>query len=460
MRLSIFILANLEAILQEWEDFAATLVPAGQPLGKVLLRDHLKKMLETISADLATPQSEYDEIEKSEGRSNAETSQESAAATHGQERLALGFSLDATMAEYRSLRASVTRLWQKSLDGQPLSDSIVRDLIRFNEAIDQSINESVTSYSFEKEQQMRVFDTILSSLPDISFTLTLDGRLSYCNKALLTLFAMSVDDLLGKNFVDLELPNGLDLQRQISQVILTKKAIRGEMSYTGSNGKWGHYDYVFVPALDKHGIVEAIAGTAHDITERKKIEDKNWQRANYDQLTGLANRRLFLDRLEQEVIHASRIGTRTALLFIDLDHFKEANDTHGHDAGDQLLRLVTERLSSCIRETDLIARLGGDEFTVVLQDVTNTKLIDMVAQKILAELVHPFQVFDNVIHISASIGIALFPQDATTHQELLKAADQAMYMAKNAGRNQICFFSPLWAQSVIPRQRHDGISRR
>ncbi|MFC6518914.1 PAS domain-containing protein [Undibacterium arcticum] len=244
MRLSKFILNNLEAVLQEWEDFAATLIPPEQSLDKVTLRDHVQKMLEAMSADLAKPETEHEEIEKSKGHDDSPECRKTAAATHGKERLALGFTLDAAVAEYRALRASVTRLWQKSLLNKPVPDTAIGDLIRFNEAIDQSINESVTSYSFEKEQQMRVFDTILSSLPDISFTLTLDGRFAYVNKALIELFALPPDKLVGKNFIDIGLPNGAELQRQIDQVISTKKELRGEMPYTAPSGEWGFYDYI------------------------------------------------------------------------------------------------------------------------------------------------------------------------------------------------------------------------
>lgn len=456
MRLSDFILQNIETVLQEWEDFAASLVPAGKAMDAIVLRDHVKKMLEAISADLAKPESVHDEIEKSKGHNNSPESKKTAATTHGKERLALGFSLDAAVAEYRALRASVTRLWHKSLCDLPLSNTTIVDIIRFNEAIDQSINESVTSYSFEKEQQMRVFDTILSSLPDVSFIVTLDGRFSYVNKAMAELFAMPSNELLGKSFIDLGLPNGLDLQSQLSQVISEKKQFRGEMSYTEPTGNWRYYDYVFVPALDNQGLVEAIAGTAHDITERKKLEDNNWEKANYDQLTGLPNRRLFLDRLEQEVMHARRIGAHTALLFIDLDHFKEANDQFGHEAGDQLLRLVTARFRLCIRETDSAARLGGDEFTIILQDLGDTKYVEFVAEKILTELSKPFHIFDHIVHISGSIGIALCPQDATQSEVLMKYADQAMYLAKNAGRNQVKFFSPQLPQVVPPLSRYNG----
>jgi len=460
MRLADFILQNLDCVLQEWVDFAATLVPASQRTDKVMLRDHVKKMLETISADLAKPETAYEEIEKSKGHNESLKNQTTAATVHGKDRLALGFSLDAAVAEYRALRASVTRLWQKSLLNKPIPDTAIGDLIRFNEAIDQSITESVVSYSFEKEQQMRVFDTVLSSLPDISFTFTLDGRFSYVNKALTELFALPSDKLIGKNFIDIGLPNGAELQRQIDLVIHTKKQFRGEMSYTAPSGQWGFYDYIFVPVLDNKSLVEAVVGTARNITERKTMEDQNWHKANYDLLTGLPNRRFFLDRLEQEIKHATRVGVPTALLFIDLDHFKEANDQYGHDAGDLLLRLVTERLRSCIRETDTAARMGGDEFTVILQDLIDTKYVELVAGKILTELARPFQIFNNTLHISASIGITLSPEDASTPEYLIKNADQAMYMAKNAGRNQFCFFSSIRQQAVGALFQDDGRRKR
>lgn len=440
MRLSNFIISSLEPVLQEWEDFAATIAPAGQQTDKIALRDHVKRMLETISLDLSKPETEWAEIEKSTGNNNSPPSAKTAATTHGIERLALGFSLNAAVAEYRALRASVTRMWKKSLSNEPLTESMVNDLIRFNEAIDQSINESVTSYSFEKEQQTRIFDTILSSLPDMTFTLTLQGRFTYVNKAMTSFFAQSVNELLGKNFLDLGVLNGPDLQRHVIQVIQTGKQFRAEMAHTFPSGQLGFYEYILAPAFDQQGMVEAIVGTAREITERKMLEQSNWQKANYDQLSGLPNRRLFLDRLDQELKHGGRAGKQTALLFIDLDHFKEANDQFGHETGDRLLRLTSTRLSGCIRETDTLARLGGDEFTIILQDITDTAYVEMIAGKILSELATPFPILEHTIYISGSIGIALAPQDSSNPEVLITCADQAMYFAKNAGRNQFSFY--------------------
>lgn len=442
MRLSDFIRENLERILQEWEEFAATLVPAEQKMDKVMLRDHLKQMLEAIVLDLAQPQTAHEKSEKAKGHSDSAPEDETAASTHGTERLASGFSLNAAMAEYRALRASVTRLWQEELANKPLPSTAMSDLVRFNEAIDQSINESVTSYSFEKEQQTRVFDTILSSSPDLSFTFELDGKFAYANKALTELLALSTDEILGKNHLDLKLPNASELQREIQQVITSKKQFRGEMDYPTASGQTAFYDYILVPAFNQTGEVEAVAGTARNITERKASEDLNWQRANYDVLTGLPNRRLLGDRLEQDIKHAGRINAQIALLFIDLDHFKAANDSFGHDAGDILLRLAADRIRACVRETDTVARLGGDEFTVILQGLGGIEHVELVAGKIVEAIARPFEISGNSVNISSSIGIAIFPDDASTPDQLLKNADEAMYLAKAEGRNKFYFFSP------------------
>lgn len=448
MRLSKYIIENLECILQEWEEFAATLVPAGQKFDKVLLRDHVKQMLEAIAADLAQPQTTQEETEKSKGHNDLSPQHESAASTHGTERLALGFSLNAAMAEYRALRASVTRLWQKTFSNIPVPIEVIDDLVRFNEAIDQAINESITSYSFEKDQQTRVFDTILSSSPDLSFTYDLDGKFTYANKALIELFELPQDEIVGQNHFDLDLENPDELQREIRHVISTKEQFRGEMSYSRPSGEPQFYEYILVPVLNNEGAVEAVAGTTRNITERKATEDKNWRNANFDLVTGLPNRRLFRDRLDQAVLESGRTGVQTALLFIDLDHFKEANDSFGHDAGDDLLQLVAAGIRSCVRQTDTVARLGGDEFTVILQGLKNAEYVERVAEKILKILSTPFHVSSHAAHLSASIGIALFPQDSDTTDGLIKNADQAMYVSKNAGRNRFSFFSPSRAKQL------------
>jgi diguanylate cyclase (GGDEF)-like protein len=157
----------------------------------------------------------------------------------------------------------------------------------------------------------------------------------------------------------------------------------------------------------------------------------------------LPNRNLFTYRLEESVKHSHRFGSPIALLFIDLDYFKEINDQFGHEAGDSLLKQTAERIHSCVRESDTAARLGGDEFTVILKNWENPKHVEIIAEKIRQRLAEPFDLGNHTAQISASIGISLSMQDTdmTLTTELINHADIAMYASKNKGRNQVNFFS-------------------
>lgn len=190
-----------------------------------------------------------------------------------------------------------------------------------------------------------------------------------------------------------------------------------------------------------------------DITEKKKTEGVIWQQANFDPLTQLPNRRMFYDRLSQEIKKAHREHKRLALLFIDLDLFKEVNDTLGHDMGDELLQIAAQRILTSVRETDTVARLGGDEFTVILSDVGDPDNAERIAGKLLHKMTECFQLGNEIAYISTSIGIAFFPDDADNLKSLLKHADQAMYAAKRQGRNQYCFFIPTMQESAQARLR-------
>jgi diguanylate cyclase (GGDEF)-like protein/PAS domain S-box-containing protein len=198
---------------------------------------------------------------------------------------------------------------------------------------------------------------------------------------------------------------------------------------------------------DGSGCATRIVGTLVDISTEQEL----LQRANYDPLTGIPNRRLFRDRLEQEVKHSQRTGLRLALLFIDLDRFKEVNDWLGHRAGDNLLQEASRRIQYSVRQADTVARLGGDEFTVILPEIEDAQHVARIARSILESLSHPFYLDEELVQVSGSIGIAVYPVDAATPDELLRSADQAMYVAKNAGRNQYCFFKSSMQQAAIMR---------
>jgi diguanylate cyclase (GGDEF)-like protein/PAS domain S-box-containing protein len=182
-------------------------------------------------------------------------------------------------------------------------------------------------------------------------------------------------------------------------------------------------------------------GILRDITERKQALQRLDYLATHDTLTGLPNRTLFADRLEQALTRSGWNNRLVAVMFLDLDHFKGINDTLGHDAGDQLLRTVAVRLTSAVRDGDTVARQGGDEFTIILIDMAHIDDVALVAQKILNAMAQPFDWGGHRMPVTFSIGIACFPVDGTDAQTLLKHADTALYHAKARGRNNFQLFS-------------------
>ena len=177
-----------------------------------------------------------------------------------------------------------------------------------------------------------------------------------------------------------------------------------------------------------------------DVTEKKQADEIIWKQANFDALTKLPNRQLFQDRLEHELKLAHRTGSLMALLFIDLDHFKNINDTLGHDMGDLLLVKASKRISGSVRESDTVARMGGDEFTVILPLINSSSDAIKIAKMIVEKMSQPFDIDRNSVKISASVGIAIYPNNAKDTKELLKNADKAMYVAKRNGRNGLCVY--------------------
>lgn len=188
------------------------------------------------------------------------------------------------------------------------------------------------------------------------------------------------------------------------------------------------------------GEIQQFAAIINDITERKLDEEQIRYQANYDQLTGLPNRALFMDRLSRLVIESRRLKTNVGLMFIDLDGFKAVNDTLGHDAGDLLLKQTAERLNICVRESDTVARLGGDEFTVIMPLIDNIDSTVVVANRILKSLIEPFDLDGQTGQISASIGISMYPDQASDDKQLLHNADVAMFHAKSQGKANYQFY--------------------
>ncbi len=248
--------------------------------------------------------------------------------------------------------------------------------------------------------------------------------------------------------------HGLKFYQQMWQILDKTGHWQGEIWSRRKNGEV-YLEYLTISTVyDDQGKIQQYVGMFSDITEQKQAEQTIWQQANFDPLTGLPNRNMFHEQLRQEIKHADRNRTRLALLFLDLDFFKEVNDTLGHDNGDLLLKETASRLKECVREVDTISRLGGDEFTIILSNLeNNTAVVEQIAQRVLERLAEPFILGAEVVHISTSVGISNYPNDTRNEVELIKNADQAMYAAKREGRNRHHYFTFELQQAATTRLR-------
>ena len=263
-----------------------------------------------------------------------------------------------------------------------------------------------------------------------------------------------LEEVLGKtpSFLNSGRQNTLFYQA-MWQAIKTSGHWQGEMWNRRKSGEiyaeWQTINTIF----NADGSVHRHVALFSDITQKKKSEELIWKQANFDSLTGLPNRHMFHDRLAQEIKKSARANLPLAVMFIDLDHFKEVNDTLGHDQGDLLLIEAARRISTCVRDSDTVARLGGDEFTVILPVLEEIGSVDRVAQNIIDKLTRAFILGKESAFISASVGITFYPGDAGEIETLLKNADQAMYVAKNAGRNRFSYFTPALQEAAQTRMR-------
>ena len=228
--------------------------------------------------------------------------------------------------------------------------------------------------------------------------------------------------------------------RAVQSALASGKVWHGTLTGRRKDGSLYQQEATISPVRNSGDEITHYVAVKRDITERLQSQARIWHLAHHDALTDLPNRVLFQDRLQQAVAHARRTGLLVAILFIDLDNFKDVNDALGHEFGDLLLKAVTGRLRGCTRESDTVARLGGDEFAVIQTDLDRSEAAATLAEKILERLSTPFSLEDQEIHISASIGVTLCPLDQDDPHQLVKNADMAMYRAKNTGRANYQFY--------------------
>ena len=286
------------------------------------------------------------------------------------------------------------------------------------------------------------FNDIIEYAPIGMAIVSLEGRFTRVNQALCNIVGYSAEELMQRTFQEITFPDDLeaDLER-VSQLIEDKiNTYQIEKRYIHKDKKIVWVQLSVSISRDEDHTPNYLIAQIEDITERKYQHDEAQQFAYHDPLTNLPNRRMLLSRLHQSLLNTERFNRSMALLFLDLDHFKNINDSLGHDVGDLLLKEVANRLLKCVRSADTVSRQGGDEFVIILSEISHTQDAELVAQKIIESFKQPILANGHEIIMSTSIGIAVGAHDkASKADELIKHADKAMYEAKGAGRNRYCF---------------------
>jgi len=295
----------------------------------------------------------------------------------------------------------------------------------------------------QSTEELRLVASVFEGTREAIAVTDADMRLIKVNSAFCEITGFQLEDALGKDLQDLFYKKKAieKLQLKIKQSLEFKESWQGEIWYENKKGELLPVLQSISALLDENGQVINYIHIFNDISESKANEERINYLAHYDQLTDLPNRTLINRRIKKAVAKASVNRQGLAILFMDLDHFKEVNDTLGHPVGDLLLQAVGQRLTARLREQDTLGRLGGDEFLAILDHASNTEAAGTVAQKIIHSLVQPFELQGHQIQIGVSIGIAIYPQDGNTADELIKNADIAMYRAKDSGRNTYRYFS-------------------
>ena len=285
----------------------------------------------------------------------------------------------------------------------------------------------------KESQKENRLSSILQSSSEGIYGVDDNGICTFCNsKALSLLGYKEHSEIVGKPIHNIIFKETFDNDFSINMNV-ERTMIRKNGS-TFQSEIWQH------PQLYENEISSSII-TFVDISDKKDMDYLVWKQANYDSLTGIPNRSFFEEKLQETINQSQFEDTNFAVLFIDLDHFKDVNDNFGHHAGDELLKQVSQRLTHCVRDRDIVARLGGDEFTIILKKIKEKSHIEKICSKIIEEIQKPFLINNHLCNIGSSIGVTYFPEDATSLENLLQNADKAMYVAKESGRNCFSFFT-------------------
>ena len=292
-------------------------------------------------------------------------------------------------------------------------------------------------------------EVLLRSVGEGIIGVCLKGTITFVNPAAEMILGVHSSALIGQHLYEAVIVSTHHAEKTgWFHTKLYKACSEGRAFHTDVGVFRSHHDkmlpveYTASPTHSPSGKFDGAVIVFKDITERKKIEEKLHYMAQYDALTELGNRNLFSSALNNSITYSDHSGQSFALLFMDLDRFKQVNDTLGHDAGDELLKEVAIRVAQCIRDSDILCRLGGDEFTVIINGEYAEKASVRVSEKLIQALSQPFEIFGQELYVGASIGIVYYPEMGKDTSELIRNADMAMYQAKHEGRNRYRVFEP------------------
>jgi len=320
--------------------------------------------------------------------------------------------------------------------------------------IDRTLLIRALRYSMERK---RILDALTES--EEKYKDLVDNALVGVYKSNIKGEILYVNDALGR-MLEYESPGELIAARAFS-IYRTREERKNLIGVLEKTGKVDNYEFEAVTKSGKTRNLllsatlsgDILSGMIIDISERKRMEETIKRQANHDALTGLPNRLLFSEYLGHALSQAGRDRHMVGVLYLDLDNFKEINDSLGHAAGDQMLQAVSRRLKTCLRESDTIARIGGDEYNILLPHATNENDVVTIAGKLISAFRKPFMIDSHALHTSTSIGISLYPHDGGDAETLMKNADAAMYDAKKQGRNNYRFYSPAMNARTLERMK-------
>ncbi|HXE95668.1 MAG TPA: diguanylate cyclase [Dongiaceae bacterium] len=344
--------------------------------------------------------------------------------------------------EFLNLKKNGELYWESASISPIFSD---QGAITHFVAVKEDITERKRFETALRESE-ELFRNILENAPIGMSVMSLEGRFKLVNSSLCDLVGYKKEDLEKLTFQEITHPKDLEpiLANVLSLLDGSVTSFSMEIRYIRRDQQIVWAQLTSSVVRDTVGVPLYLVAQIEDISDRRRTQEQIYKMAYFDALTNLPNRRLLLDRLNQALAQAKRYKRSMALMFMDIDNFKRVNDTLGHDMGDELLKIVAGRLRACVREMDTVCRQGGDEFIIVLTEIAHSQVVAVIANKIIETISDPISLQENELHITTSIGIAVYPIDGTDDEkELMKKADTALYEAKNKGKNGFMFYQSV-----------------